>query len=249
MGLFDFFGGKPAPRMPGGRHSIFDTDYPINRRSWEHVLSACIGPSVIMQEAFAEQVVQNRGWNVDFGAGTLAFGQDSYPVQFIGSESSLSSTWMWGWNNINRFDPRILKLAEEMHALGKKWQLSVFTEAQFDLTETKAGHFLSAAAAVLSQGKYCYYRGPHAKGAAFMAVSGLPETVFAPAPMLVIAETLQRVITQLPVDHRILTESLLMWNGTNYEWKGDRLSAHADRDLHIDFERSGGVLRIREIRG
>lgn len=40
-------------------------------------------------------VVKNRDWSVDFQSGTLSFGRDSYPVQFIGSESTASDTWKW----------------------------------------------------------------------------------------------------------------------------------------------------------
>lgn len=71
-------------KTPGrpGRVSIFDTDYPMDKSSWFHVYSACLGKVMTIQNACAELVVRKRNWNVDFEKGTLSFENDSYPVQF-----------------------------------------------------------------------------------------------------------------------------------------------------------------------
>jgi hypothetical protein len=29
------------------------------------------------------------------------FGDDSYPIQFIGSEAASSNTWLWSWDNLS----------------------------------------------------------------------------------------------------------------------------------------------------
>ena len=143
------------------RISIFDTAYPIDKSNWRQVYSACLGKMMVIQNACAEQVAKGRNWNVDFGRGTLAFGNDEYPVQFLGSESSYSNTWMWGWNNINGFDEKLIRLAREAKKMGEAWNLEPLTTDTFDLDDTFNGHNLSIVACGISGENYCYYRGPH----------------------------------------------------------------------------------------
>ena len=82
----------------------------FDKSNWFQVFSACLGKVMTIQDACAEQVVKGQGWNVDFSAGTLSFGRDSYPLQFIGSEANSDNTWLWGWKNVNGFDERLLRL-------------------------------------------------------------------------------------------------------------------------------------------
>lgn len=237
--------GAPA----AGRISIFDTDYPIDRNDWTQIYSACAGPMVVIQKAFAEQVVRERNWHIDFGKGTISFGGDAYPIQFIGSEADSSESWMWGWHNINGFDERLLMLANEVREIGVKWDYEVLTTECFSLDEDFNGHNLSMVACALSKENYCYYRCPHDHGAAFTAVCGVPDSVFAPVLAHEFIMRTLECIEQLPVDHRILVESLLMWNGTPYEWEDDVLTAHfsGEEDVRAEFEKAGDSMRIAGI--
>lgn len=253
MGLFDKIkkkskdtkdcGDKPSVR----RVSIFDTDYPLDRNDWEQVYSACAGPMIVIQKAFAEQVVKERNWFYDFGEGTIRFGADVYPMQFIGSEAESSGTWMWGWHNINGFDEKLLRLANEIKEIGTKWKYDVLTTECFNLDEDFNGHNLSMVACALSKENYCYYRCPHDHGAVFAAVCGVPDNVFAPVSAHDFIIRTVECIGQLPVNHRILVESLLMWNGTPYEWEDDVITAHFNTDVRIGFEKSGDVFRVSGI--
>ena len=245
MGIFSSKSGAPVP----ARTSIFDTDYPLDRSNWFQVFSACLGRSAAVQESFARYTVRNRNWNVDFSAGTLSFGRDAYAVQFIGSESTVSNSWMWGWNNINHFDERMLVLANEIRALGEKWQLEVFTTDRFELDETFNGHNLAIAATGVSQTDYCYYKGPHANGAVLMAVAPGDSRVFAPVSLKDFIDWTMSAIQKYYIDHRIFLESFLMWNGTPFERQGSsRIIAHFDRDLLIDLERADEFERIKGIK-
>ena len=233
----------PAPSVK--RVSIFDTDYPLDRTSWFEVFSACLGRSAAVQEGLAKFVVKNRNWNVDFSKGTLSFGSDAYPLQFLGSESSVSNSWMWGWNNINNFDDRLLVLANEIKALGDKWQLEVFTTPQFSLDETFNGHTLAIAATGVSQKNYCYYKGPHANGAVLMAIEPKEPKVFAPVGLKDFLDWTMSGLQTYYVDHPIFIESFLMWNGTPYDKEGLRIIAHFEKDLLIDFEQADEFLRVK----
>ncbi len=230
------------------RISIFDTDYPIDKSNWFQVYSACLGKVMVIQNACAEQVVKNRNWYVDFGAGTLSFGNDSYPVQFLGSESSYSNTWMWGWNNINGFDEKLIRLAEETKKTGEAWNLEPLTVDTFDLDDTFNGHNLSIVACGISKENYCYYRGPHDNGAVFMAFSGVTESVFSPVNADDFISTVLDCIQKVSVEHRIFTESFLMWNGTKYDWEGNDLIAHFPQDVVITFEQAEDLWRIASMK-
>ncbi len=250
MGLKDLFKKKEENVNVSNleRRSVFETEYPIDRSNWKQVFSACLGQSVVTQNAMAELVVKNRNWFVDFSKGTLSFGNDAYPVQFIGSESSHSDTWMWGWNNINGFDESILKLTREVYEIGQSYNLEPLTTKTFPLSDELYGHTLAIVACGLSKGKYCYYRGPHDGGAIMMAVSGLPQEVFAPVDMQCFISTTMDCIQQFELDHRIFVESLLMWNGTAYEGLDNKVVAHFVQDLMIGFEQVEGIARITEIK-
>lgn len=252
MGLFDKFKKNAVTEVPVQktveRISIFDTDYPLDKSNWFHVFSACLGKVMTIQNACAEQVVKGQNWNVDFGAGTLAFGDDVYPLQFIGSEANSDDTWLWGWKNVNGFNEDLLRLTNEMKEKGESWGLEPLMTEKFVLDERFNGHTLSIVACGLSKDNCCYYRGPHAGGAVFMAFSNVPDSVFAPVGVQKFSAIVMQCIQQFYVEHMVFIESYLMWNGTKYEWNGNRLIAHFEVDLYIDFEKVDDILRICSIK-
>lgn len=88
MGFFD-----KLKKTENTEKDIFET---INKSDWLQVFSAYLGKAMVIQNNAGKYVVKDRNWNVDFGQGYIAFGEDKYPVQFIGSESNSSNSWMWG---------------------------------------------------------------------------------------------------------------------------------------------------------
>lgn len=247
MGLFHKpkkSGSKENNVRTVDRISIFETDYPMDRSNWVQVFSACLGKMIVIQEACSEQVVKGQDWNVDFRKGILSFGQAEYPVQFIGSEADSDYSWLWGYEHVNGFNDSLLELANEMKSIGEKWNLEPLAVPRFSLNDIFNGHNLSIVACGVSKGNYCYYRGPHDSGAVFMAFSGVPESVFAPIDDLKFASITMQCIQRFPVDHKIFVESLLMWNGTGYDWKDDRIIAHFPAELGISFEQEDSFMRI-----
>lgn len=248
MSLFSGNSPQPQEQNAASRVNVFDIDYPLDRSSWLDVFSACAGRSFAAQEAFAQLVVRDRDWFVDFSAQTLSFGQDAYPVQFIGSESSVSNTWMWGWNNINNFDSQLVSLANEVRTLGERWQLKPLTTKSFELNETFNGHTLAMVATGICRKNYCYYRGPHENGAAVMAVPVRDERVFAQLDMNTFVQWILTAIQSFELNHRIFAESLLLSNGTPFERDGDTLIAYFPQRLMIKLEEAGGITRITDIK-
>ena len=117
---------------------------------WNDVFSANLGKIMAIQTACAKYVVKNRDWNVDFDKGIIAFGNDEYPLQFLGSEANSSNTWLWAWENINGFDDKIISLAREIKAKGEKLNLEALTTAEIEITDELNGHILSIVACGLA---------------------------------------------------------------------------------------------------
>ena len=217
--------------------------------TWNEIFSANLGKIMAIQIACVEYVVKNRDWNVDFDRGIISFGNDEYPLQFLGSEANSSNTWLWAWENINGFDENIISLAREIKAKGEKLNLEALTTAEIEITDELNGHILSIVACGLANKKYCYYRGPHSGGAIFVAFDGVDERVFAPINAKDFADIVVNSIQQFPLNHKLFVESFLEWNKTKYKWQGNLIIADFKKDgeLKIEFEKIENGFRIVNI--
>ena len=171
--------------------------------TWNEIFSANLGKIMAIQIACAEHVVKNRDWNVDFDKGIIAFGNDEYPLQFLGSEANSSNTWLWAWENINGFDDKIISLAREIKAKGEKLNLEALTTAEIDISDELNGYTLSIVACGLADKNYCYYYGSHSGGAILVAFDGVDEKVFTPIDAKDFADIVVRCIQQFPLNHKL----------------------------------------------
>ena len=217
--------------------------------TWNEIFSANLGKIMAIQIACAEHVVKNRDWNVDFDKGIIAFGNDEYPLQFLGSEATSSNTWLWAWENINGFDDKIISLAREIKAKGEKLNLEALTTAEIDINDELNGHTLSIVACGLADKNYCYYRGPHSGGAIFIAFDGVDEKVFTPVDAKEFVDITVKCIQQFSLNHKLFIESFLEWNETKYKWQGDTIIADFQKDekLMIELEKIENNFRIKNI--
>ena len=218
--------------------------------TWNDIFSANLGKMMAIQIACAELVVKNRDWNVDFDKGIISFGNDEYPLQFLGSEANSSNTWLWAWENINGFDDKIISLARSIKEKGEKLDIETLTTAEIDITDELNGHNFSIVACGLADKNYCYYRGPHSGGAILVAFDGVDEKVFTPIDAKDFADIVVRCIQQFPLNHKLFVESFLEWNKTKYKWKENTLIADFENSqkLEIDFEEKSELARIINIR-
>ena len=218
--------------------------------TWNEIFSANLGKIMAIQIACAEYVVKNRDWNIDFDRGIISFGNDEYPLQFLGSEATSSNTWLWAWENINEFDDKIISLAREIKAKGEKLNLEALTTAEIDISDELNGHTLSIVACGLADKNYCYYYGPHSGGAILVAFDGVDEKVFTPVDAKDFADIVVRCIQQFPLNHKLFVESFLEWNKTKYKWKENTFIADFENSekLEIDFEEKSELARIINIR-
>jgi len=216
---------------------------------WNDVFSANLGKIMAIQTACAKYVVKNRNWNVDFDRGIISFGEDEYPLQFLGSEANSSNTWLWAWKNINGFNENIISLAREIKAKGEKLNLEALTTAEIEITDELNGHILSIVACGLADKKYCYYRGPHSGGAILVAIDGVDEKVFSSVSAKDFVDITIKCIQQFSLNHKIFVESFLEWNKTKYKMQGDTIIADFEKDgkLMIELEKIENNFRIKNI--
>ena len=217
--------------------------------TWNEIFSANLGKIMAIQIACAEHVVKNRDWNVDFDRGIISFGNDEYPLQFLGSEATSSNTWLWAWENINEFDDKIISLAREIKAKGEKLNLEALTTAEIDISDELNGHTLSIVACGLADKNYCYYRGPHSGGAILVAFDGVDEKVFSSVSAKDFVDITIKCIQQFSLNHKIFVESFLEWNKTKYKLQGDTIIADFEKDgkLMIELEKIENSFRIKNI--
>ena len=217
--------------------------------TWNEIFSANLGKIMAIQTACAKYVVKNRNWNVDFNRGIISFGEDEYPLQFLGSEATSSNTWLWAWENINEFDDKIISLAREIKAKGEKLNLEALTTAEIDISDELNGHTLSIVACGLADKNYCYYRGPHSGGAILVAIDGVDEKVFSSVSAKDFVDITIKCIQQFSLNHKIFVESFLEWNKTKYKMQGDTIIADFEKDgkLMIELEKIENSFRIKNI--
>ncbi len=244
MSLFDKLKKEAGRSSQSFQMQMFTGVYPIDRTSFRDVFSACLGRMLQVQRAFEEVVIRGREFTVDLTFGKLKVGSEEYSLQFLGTESAVSGTWLWGWENINGLDENLLKLAYECRQKGTDWNLAQLKEKSFPLEEGIGGRELSVVACGISADNYAYIRYSYEGGTAFLTVSGLPAEVFAAEDVDRFATAVMQGIQRFDVDHKVFLESYLRWNGTPYEWDGRYLTAHFSLDLVVTFEKKDGLLRI-----
>ena len=217
--------------------------------TWNDIFSANLGKMMAIQIACAELVVKNRDWNVDFDRGIISFGNDEYPLQFLGSEATSSNTWLWAWENINGFDDKIISLAKSIKEKGEKLNLEPLINAEIDISDELNGHTLSIVACGLADKNYCYYRGPHSGGAIFVAFNGVDEKVFSSVSAKEFLDITVKCIQQFSLNHKLFIENFLEWNKNKYKWQENIIIADFGKDgeLKIEFEKIENSFRIIKI--
>ena len=219
----------------------------VEDSKWRQVFSSCLGKMIAIQLACGEHVVGEQDWEVNFQKGVIQFGNDEYPIQFLGSESREDETWLWGWENVNQFDEKLLKLVKTAKQQGEALGLESFGVAEVALNNSINGHNLATVVCGLQEPPLCYYRCPHSGGAAFVALTEVPQEVFAPVNLQKFADITMKCINYHKIDHKVFVESFLDWNKTAYHWDGNCIIAQFDQELQIGFEEIKSGWRIEKM--
>ena len=180
----------------------------IDKSNWSELFSACVGKATLLQKRAFKLLVEGSNWQVDFDSGKIYFDEREFDIQFIGSESFSSNTWLWGYENINGFDERLLELANKAREFGEKFGLSAFSTPQFELDENFNGHTISMILCTAFD-EQNYYRIEYEGGAAYVAFRSdavFEEPVLANELLSVVNECL----STYELDHKIFIKGLLL---------------------------------------
>lgn len=225
--------------------------YVSDLSDFHQVFSATLGKMAAVQGRFAD-IVGNLDWNVDFDRCEIAFGDQIYKIQFIGSESNVSDTWLWGFANQSGLSPEATAFSHEILRAGREWGLQAFSKPGFELDEMLNGHNLSIAACGAVGENLCYYGCRHDKGCAFVAITDAPDLLFEPLSAHEFVKISSGCIQNHDVDHKIFIKSFLEFNGVKFDEnveKGgffkkakDEIVAKFDKELLIKFDDKGRIL-------
>jgi len=142
--------------------------------AFQEALDHCAFQAYERQNRLAT-LVGDRDWLLDSEAAVIKFGEDLvFPVQFLGTESELTNTWLWADANTQIAVPaKSLELCRKVRVAGQKVGIDEFGVDHFPLVDEvgkPSAHTLAMVAIVLS-GASAYYRGPHESGAVFVAIN------------------------------------------------------------------------------
>ncbi|WP_299224056.1 DUF6882 domain-containing protein [uncultured Campylobacter sp.] len=208
----------------------------MDRSSFTDLFSACLGCGARVQEMGSKLITKGRRRSVDFERGEISFGDDApRAIWYIGSEASSSRTWLWGYENINRLDERLLVLARDVRDFGLRHGLEELSTPKLALSEEINARVLSAIACGLSQEPLYYYRCPHAGGAVFVAFASgecvTPDGTIKPGMDASELISLARdYIGAFQLNHAVLSGALLMRNGTKFSEAAGKIVANFKND-------------------
>lgn len=221
-----------------------------DRSSFADLFSACLGCGARVQEAGSKLIVKGRHRSVDFQRGETLFGDDApRAIWYIGSEANAGRTWLWGYENINRLDERLLTLARDVCDFGLRHGLEELSTPKLALSAEINGHALSAIACGLSQEPAIYYRCPHAGGAVFVAFAAgecvAPDgTIKLSMDASELISLARDYIGAFQLNHAVLSGALLLRNGTKFSEEAGKIVANFKNDALFSFDNLGQLSEV-----
>lgn len=229
---------------------FYENDLKIDTNNLTDIFSASLGRVTANQMACEKLVTKEQDWNIDFDEGVISFGSTEYPLQFIGSESAASKTWLWGWENINGFSDELLQTVINVKKLGVTWNLDCLITEKLSITDKMNGHIFSIITCAVNKNNICYYCCKHDGGAVFIGFSGMSEEIFAPANLHTFINITTGCLQKYDLNHRVFVKSFLLQNHTKFEENSNSLKAEFDNDLKIEFEpaeKGGRIICIANV--
>ena len=208
------------------------------------LLTHHVASSLTKQHALDEFIGDHR-WELDLEQGTVDFGEGRrFPVQILGTESEISNTWLWAWDNrASDIPPQLLMAAHQLRTLGEREGIAELTERTLPLGVVD-GHALALIASGVCNAD-CYYRGPYEGGAVFFLITHSPLARRAPTPAHRMASIIMQAISLVDVDHRPMVESYLRQEGFEFMDQAGTLHGWAPdgRKIVVTFDAFGRLSR------
>ena len=213
----------------------------VDKSNWSELFSACVGKATLLQKRAFKLLVEGSNWQVDFDSGKIYFDGREFDMQFIGSESFSSNTWLWGYENINGFDERLLELANKAREFGEEFGLSAFNTPRFELDENFNGHTISMVLCTVFD-EQNYYRIEYEGGAAYVAFRS--DMVFE-EPVLAneLLSAINECLSTYELDHKILVKGLLLSCDMKFSESPNEIVANKN-ELSFKFDELNRLINI-----
>lgn len=172
------------------------------------VLSRCIGVARLRQQKFGEWIGE-RDWDLDLEQGTLSYGENTFSIGVIGSESQTSNTWRWSVDNVNGFREELIRDVGEFYRSKLLDSLPELKQTTLSVDPFINGHNIASILTISKKGNpACYYRCPYENGAVYVLVKNIPSDQFSPVTALEAVHTFQELAASLSLNHQLLVEGV-----------------------------------------
>lgn len=174
-------------------------------KTLQDLVNRAVFLSAEMQAAFGRRIA-DADWEVDFAADppTLRFtGEQPLEVRahMLGSESQQTSTWHWGWDNINDFPAPVVDLSHAVRRHGAAHELGELTTEEIDLSEELALRLTLAAKTIT--GLWAHYPVDAGGGSVVWLLVEHPELTLGQPAIRDLVRSLAQGLTETEVtDHR-----------------------------------------------
>jgi hypothetical protein len=213
---------------------------------FDDIFVRCAGSATARQLGLSD-VLGDRSWAVDIGAGTAMFDDLKYRIQLLGTEAERDHSWLWAWaNEASGLPSFVLTGSQKLRAFGAARGLDILAQRAVSLGKL-SGHQVAMVCSTLL-GNVPYYRGPYDGGALYFTLEGV-ELPPVDGPRIV--TVLSQVITTFDVDHRLAAQSFLSDLGYAITASPRRLDAVAPSGLtvRVDFEAHGRLSNLHVSHG
>lgn len=147
------------------------------RVRWDSFVSSCCSELDIKQDQIERKFAlsEHKRCDWDQGTGRLIFSNDGIPaliasIEFIGSVSTISDTWLWAWANFSlnvNVRSRVIKVRE----FGEQEHFPHLKTSRWHASEHDGWHMAAVAAHVIDA--VGVYRTPKENGASFLALMSI----------------------------------------------------------------------------
>jgi hypothetical protein len=149
----------------------------VRAGAWEELVDAGYAYTRAQGEKLEKEfsISKHERWDLDQDTGELVFSNKGKPavvakIQFVGSLSTKSKTWLWSWAN-NSIDPKLSAGMQAVREHGRKNGFTKLTERRWS-ADNADGWEMTAVANYLLKGKGVY-RPPFEGGFSYVVITDI----------------------------------------------------------------------------
>jgi hypothetical protein len=194
-----------------------------------------IGRSWDKQKALGDLIKGSGRWDYDQRTATLKFSNSyTFKIQMVGTESTISNTWLWTWANTGSPTPLAM-----MHAslvardFGEKNDVAELVTPKLLLSnEVNGGTLLMVVCGIY--GGDSFYRGPYDNGAMFMLIKDPKYPQLEHHPIHRVVEIFPQLLGYVPIkEQRTALYYYLQSYDLSPQADGEALVAHHSDGLSL----------------